>query len=303
MTDDKQFPTNLLQIFKFRARRTLESMASSVVKKLPVYRYQEGRPAVPAFDAITIEEPLEIRVAFRRGAALVERAVSITMRTPGHDRELAAGFLFTEGLIHDPSWIESITEERQRGNSIILRLKQPIDLHRLERHFYTSSSCGVCGKASLDSLAINRIINLPSDAPKMDAATLLSLAAHQDVFRRTGSLHAAAFFNREGNLLRIHEDIGRHNAVDKLIGSVLLDGNIATFGRLVLGVSGRAGFELVQKALMAGVPFFAAVGAPSSIAVELAWRYHSTLVGFLRDRRFNIYSGRERIVFGKDTRV
>ncbi len=271
------------------------------IKRFPVYRYREGGPTVPDVDTLTIEEPLEIRVAFRRGTALVERPVSITMRTPGYDRELAAGFLFTEGLIHDASWIDSITENRQRGNSILVQLKHPIDLHRLERHFYASSSCGVCGKASLDSLEINRVINLPSDTPKMDAETLVSLpgslAARQDVFRRTGSLHAAAFFNGEGKLLGVHEDIGRHNAVDKLIGSMFLEGGLSSFGQVVLAVSGRAGFELVQKALMAGVPFFAAVGAPSSIAVELAWRYHSTLVGFLRDRRFNIYSGKERIAF------
>jgi FdhD protein len=267
------------------------------IKQFAVDRYVAGTITAD-LDSLTIEEPLEIRVSFRRGSALVERSVSITMRTPGHDRELAVGFLFTEGVIHHLSWIDFISEDTQRGKSLLVQLNHPVDLQRLERHFYTSSSCGVCGKTSLESLEANRVIVLPPDAPRVTAETLLglsgNLAACQKVFSRTGSLHAAAFFDKEGKLLVVKEDVGRHNAVDKLIGSELLQGN-ATFGELILMVSGRAGFELVQKALMAGVPFFAAVGAPSSIAVELARRYRSTLVGFLRGQRFNVYAGRERI--------
>jgi FdhD protein len=277
----------------------MDSMQQPATKRVSVQRFDSDKPVSTDLDALTIEEPFEIRVAFRRRSTLVQRPISITMRTPGNDRELAVGFLFTEGIIHEKSWIEAIEEEEELGSSLLIRLNRPIDLQRLERHFYTSSSCGVCGKASLAALRMNRAVQLPPAAPTIDPQTLLGLpaklAGRQEVFSRTGGLHAAAFFSAAGELLALYEDVGRHNAVDKLIGSVFLNDQL-DFAQCLLVVSGRAGFELVQKSLMAGVPFFAAVGAPSSIAVELAQHYGSTLVGFLREKRFNVYAGPERIL-------
>jgi FdhD protein len=277
----------------------MDSMQQPATKRVSVQRFDSDKPVSTDLDALTIEEPFEIRVAFRRRSTLVQRPISITMRTPGNDRELAVGFLFTEGIIHEKSWIEAIEEEEELGSSLLIRLNRPIDLQRLERHFYTSSSCGVCGKASLAALRMNRAVQLPPAAPAIDPQTLLGLpaklAGRQEVFSRTGGLHAAAFFSAAGELLALYEDVGRHNAVDKLIGSVFLNDQL-DFAQCLLVVSGRAGFELVQKSLMAGVPFFAAVGAPSSIAVELAQHYGSTLVGFLREKRFNVYAGPERIL-------
>jgi FdhD protein len=241
---------------------------------------------------------LEIRVRFRRGANVVQKPVSVTMRTPGSDRELAAGFLFTEGIIHEPSWIESIEVKSDSENSILISLSHEVDLKRLERHFYTSSSCGICGKMSIEALAINREISLSQRLPQLDPETVLTLPERllrqQAHFSKTGGLHAAALIEPGGTVRAIREDVGRHNAVDKVIGHALLT-NTIDFSNSVLMVSGRAGFELVQKAIMAGVPIMAAVGAPSSLAVELARQYDLTLIGFLRGNRFNLYSGRQRI--------
>lgn len=249
-------------------------------------------------DRLAVEEPLEIRVSFRRRSTLVQKSVSITMRTPGDDRELAVGFLFTEGIIHEPGWIESVEEQRERGASVLVRLNREVELGRLERHFYTTSSCGVCGKTSLEALRINREIVLPVGKPVLRASSLLrmpELVRHrQSIFDHTGGLHAAAFFKGNGDFLVLREDVGRHNAVDKLIGATLLSGQ-PRFGELVLFVSGRAGYELVQKAVMAGIPVMVAVGAPSSLAVQLAREYGMTLIGFLRDGRFNLYAAPGRV--------
>jgi FdhD protein len=250
-------------------------------------------------DRLAVEEPLEIRVSFRRRSTLVQKSISITMRTPGDDRELAVGFLFTEGIIHEPDWIESVEEQKERGASVLVRLNREVELGRLERHFYTTSSCGVCGKTSLEALRINREIVLPVGKPVLTASSLLrmpELVRHrQSIFDHTGGLHAAAFFKANGDFLALREDVGRHNAVDKLIGATLLSGQTC-FGELVLFVSGRAGYELAQKAVMAGIPVMAAVGAPSSLAVQLAREYGLTLIGFLRDARFNLYAAPGRVV-------
>jgi FdhD protein len=249
-------------------------------------------------DRLAVEEPLEIRVSFRRRSTLVQKSVSITMRTPGDDRELAVGFLFTEGIIHEPGWIESVEEQKERGASVLVRLNREVELGRLERHFYTTSSCGVCGKTLLEALRINREIVLPAGKPVLKASSFLRMPElvrqRQSIFDHTGGLHAAAFFKANGDFLALREDVGRHNAVDKLIGATLLSGQ-PRFGELVLFVSGRAGYELVQKAVMAGVPVMAAVGAPSSLAVRLAREYGMTLVGFLRDARFNLYAAPGRV--------
>jgi len=254
---------------------------------------------VPVQDLLAVEEPLEIRLG--------SKPVSITMRTPGHDFELAAGFLFTEGILHDRSEIREVlwskvttANPRQLGNSVTVELNPAVevDLDRLERHFYTTSSCGVCGKASIEALQTQGCPMLPRDTPLVASAVIHrlpeALRSEQPVFERTGGLHAAALFDPQGNLQVLREDIGRHNAVDKLVGAEMLAGRTPLGDRLLL-VSGRASFELVQKALMAGIPILAAVGAPSSLAVETAQRFHMTLLGFVRDSRFNIYSGASRI--------
>jgi FdhD protein len=252
-----------------------------------------GGQAEPDTDQLALEEPLEIRV---RG-----RAVSVTMRTPGHDDELAAGFLFTEALIRQRDDIARIQPgaRNRSGNVIDVLLSQNItvDLERLRRNVFTSSSCGLCGKASIEAvhqnfaplrtkkivIAANKLVALPA---KMREA--------QETFARTGGLHAAAVFNSSGELIVLREDIGRHNAVDKVIGFGLLNERFP-FHQHILVVSGRASFEILQKALAARIPIVCAVSAPSSLAVEFARASGMTLVGFLRDERMNVYSAEKRI--------
>jgi FdhD protein len=265
-------------------------------------------------DLLAVEEPLEIRLGFVDNRKRVHRAISITMRTPGHDGELAAGFLFSEGMIRDPDEIAQIrhcglkvgrqktTLDRAAAlNSNTIRVdlvdSSGVDLKRLERHFYTSSSCGVCGKSSIEAVAANAK-PLSKSGLQVRASVLqrlpMRLREAQEVFEQTGGLHASALFDSDGNLEIVREDVGRHNALDKVIGAKFLAAETPLSEKVLL-VSGRASFELVQKALMAGIPFIAAVGAPSSLAVELAREYGMTLVGFVRNNRFNIYSGKERV--------
>jgi FdhD protein len=272
-------------------------MESPSIRDFGVRRFNlMDRPAND-LDHLAVEEPLEIVLRFRRRAMLVRKPISITMRTPGKDRELAVGFLYTEGILHHRRAIEEI--ECGSDSSITVTVAGDIDLRRLERHFYASSSCGVCGKASLEALQINREILLDRSRPKHPVEFLLQtprlVREKQSIFEYTGGLHAAALFDQQRNLVRICEDIGRHNAVDKLIGSELLAGR-NDFSDLLLFLSGRGGFELIQKSIMTGIPFMVSVGAPSSLSVELARQYGSTLVGFLRENRFNLYSGSDRIL-------
>jgi FdhD protein len=249
-------------------------------------------------DYLAAEEPLEIRIG--------DEPLSVTMRTPGHDLELAAGFLFTEGLIQNREQIVTIAslapvtdEGVKRGNVIQAELLEEAtpDFAKMRRHFFASSSCGICGKASIDAVR-SRLLTAPNPEFRVEAELLTSLPdvlrSSQDVFQRTGGLHAAALFDSSGGLLVVREDIGRHNAVDKVVGWALLDHRVP-LGNAVLLVSGRGGFEIVQKALVAGIPVLASVSAPSSLAVQLARELRMTLVGFLRGRRFVIYSGEERI--------
>jgi FdhD protein len=241
-------------------------------------------------DLLAVEEPLEIRLG--------ERNVAITMRTPGNDEELAAGFLFTEGILRDRSEISAISPGERNRVTVTLKDESGVDFERLERNFYVSSSCGVCGKASIQAVEAIGCPILDRNKPRIDARLIHTLPeklrANQMVFDRTGGLHAAGLFDTTGRLINAREDVGRHNAVDKLIGAAFLKGALPLEDH-VLMVSGRTSFELVQKALMAGIAVLAAVGAPSSLAVELALRYGMTLIGFVRDRRFNIYSGEARV--------
>jgi FdhD protein len=264
---------------------------------VPIQRV-EGESSSPLQDLLAIEEPLEIRIG--------DKTISITMRTPGHDFELAAGFLFTEGILEGSHQIQRIRctgtnrNPRQAGNSVTVELNPDveIDFDRLQRHFYTTSSCGVCGKASIEALQAQGCPVLPKYGLVVESAVIHRLPdvvrREQAVFERTGGLHAAALFDAHGQLGLLREDVGRHNAVDKLIGAELLANHTQLHDKLLL-VSSRASFELVQKALMAGIPILAAVGAPSSLAVETAQRFNLTLLGFVRDGRFNIYSGASRI--------
>jgi FdhD protein len=235
-------------------------------------------------DTVAVEEPLEIRV--------FEKAIAVTMRTPGDDEDLAAGFLLTEGIVKEAADIESL---RHWGSPNVMRVALrediTIDYSRLQRHFYATSSCGICGKSSIDALRV-------FTTPVQSAARVTGLAEmaaklrrEQKSFDATGAIHGAGAFTAAGELLCVREDIGRHNAVDKLLGALLRSGRTAD----VAVISGRPSFEVVQKCVVGRVPVIAAVGAPSSLAVELAREYGVTLVGFLRDGRFNVYSGAERV--------
>jgi len=249
-------------------------------------------------DALATEEPLEIRVD---APGMEQRAVAVTMRTPGSDFELAAGFLHTEGLVaatDDVAGVRycDVPRAEQQYNVVTVALRRPYDAALLQRNFYTTSSCGVCGKASLDSIAVR--CAPVAEGPELAEAIVVALPDRlreaQRVFDRTGGLHAAGLFDTAGTLLELREDVGRHNAVDKLVGHALLTGALPLSER-VLMVSGRLSFEIVQKAAVAGIPIVCAVSAPSSLAVDAGRRFGMTLVGFLRGSRFNIYTHAERI--------
>ena len=278
----------------------------------------EGQTSQQVLDSLAIEEPLEIQLTYGPFNSRQTRSISVTMRTPGDDFDLAAGFLMTEGVIRDANDIEQImyagdslsegTPSPQAMDVLRLGSKQntvrvdlaaevEVNLGSLQRNFYTTSSCGICGKASL--LALRTVC--PPRAMnnfRVDAQVLYRLPerlrASQGVFDRTGGLHGAGLFDSAGTLLALREDVGRHNAVDKLIGSEFLADRTPLRDRLLL-LSGRASFELLQKALMGGLPMVAAVGAPSSLAVHVAKEFDITLVGFLRAGHFNIYHGNQRI--------
>lgn len=249
-------------------------------------------------DTLATEEPMEIRV---QGPAGEARPVAVTMRTPGADQELAAGFLFTEGLIapgqvRRVAYCDDLDDEEQRFNVVTVTLDRAFDHDALRRNFYATSSCGVCGKAALDDVEVR--CAPVADGPVVPSSVLASLPdrlrAKQRVFDRTGGLHAAGLFDVDGDLVTLREDVGRHNAVDKVIGEQLLAGNLP-LAEHVLQVSGRASFEIVQKAAVAGIPIVSAVSAPSSLAVEAGERFGVTVVGFVRDGRCNVYTRPERI--------
>jgi len=266
------------------------------IAHLPIQKIRDAG-VLDAIDELAIEEPLEIRLQYGPAADRREQSVSITMRTPGNDIQLATGFLYTEGIIPDASAIDIVST--YTDNSILVSLQKNItlDLGKLQRHFYTTSSCGVCGKSSLE--ALRTVCPPPSGTDwQVDPETIHLLAAQlnnqQQLFSSTGGLHAAALFHKQGNYITLKEDIGRHNALDKLIGACLQEGLLPLSDHILL-LSGRACFELIQKAAMAGIQIVAAVGAPSSLAVQLAQEYNITLIGFLRDQRFNIYAGSHRV--------
>jgi FdhD protein len=276
-------------------------MIQSNTIQIPVNKINASGESSVNEDFLAIEEPLEIRLEFSAENQRITQSISITMRTPGNDFDLALGFLFTEGIINNSSHVESIKHCDAQNNVVKISLPTglAIDVGRLQRNFYTSSSCGVCGKTSIEALQMNACPTLTKTENLTHATTIHvlpeKLRAAQSVFDSTGGLHAAGLFDADGNLMLLREDVGRHNAVDKVIGAQFQNQLLPLHDKILL-VSGRASFELVQKALMAGIPVLAAVGAPSSLAVELANNFGMSLIGFVRDQRFNIYSHPERIV-------
>ncbi len=265
---------------------------------------QDGRARVRP-DVLATEEPMEIRLI----CGDKKQTVAVTMRTPGSDFELAAGFLYGEGIVSSRDDIKKISycvdvDAEQQYNIVNVELwaGREYDLRPLERHFYTSSACGVCGKESLEQLEIRGCTMIPP-GPSVDADVITSLPEklreQQGLFDSTGGLHAAALFDREGNLLALREDVGRHNATDKLVGWALLEGKLPLSEHLVQ-VSGRSSFEILQKCLTAGVPIVCAISAPSSLAVDVARQFGMTLVGFMRGSRFNVYAGFDRVLARKD---
>ena len=269
------------QALAFRTIRGMDSIARTDVVRI------SGNGREDSDDAVVVEEPLEIRIG--------ERPVSVTLRTPGEDFDLAAGFLFTESIVGRGD----IASIRHWGSPNVVRVDLAegvrVDLQRLQRHFYSTSSCGVCGKVSIDALRVQTTA-LTSEV-RMASEVIVglpdALRAQQKTFDATGGIHAAGIFSVDGALLRLREDVGRHNAVDKVLGSYVREG--VALDEHVLVVSSRTSFEIVQKAIVARVPILAAVGAPSSLAVELAREFNLTLLGFVRDGRCNVYAGAARV--------
>ncbi len=313
-----------MDVVPLTADETDVNETSRSVIDTPVDKWT-GLDARPAREALAVEEPLEIRILYGPASARASKSISVTMRTPGHDDELAAGFLMTEGVIRDAADIERIVyvkegsapagleDEREsdlfhrpRANVVLVELapEVTVSLANLERNFYTTSSCGVCGKASLLAL---RAVCPPraKNTFSIDAEVLYSLPARlrqaQSAFDRTGGLHGAGLFDAGGRLLAMREDVGRHNAVDKLVGAEFLADRTPLRDALLL-LSGRASFELLQKAAMSGVSMVAAIGAPSSLAVTVAREFDMILVGFLRDGHMNIYYGTDHIERKKPAR-
>ncbi len=269
--------------------------------KVRVRVVEDGRMRVRP-DALATEEPMEIRLI----TGGTRQTVAVTMRTPGADFELAAGFLYGEGIVSSPEDIHRISycvdsdidaEQQYNIVNVEMRAGRDYDLRSLDRHFYTTSACGVCGKASLEQLELRGCPVIPP-GPEVPVETIYMLPEKlreaQGLFEATGGLHAAALFDKDGNLIALREDVGRHNATDKLVGWALMEGRLPLSDHLVM-VSGRSSFEILQKCLTAGVPMVCAISAPSSLAVDVAREFNMTLVGFLRDNRFNIYSGHQRV--------
>ena len=284
--------------------KTMSSQDPGAIR-VNVHEVSRGDRAERA-DSLVVEEPMEIRIAHGPAHERTQRSVSVTMRTPGQDFELAIGFLFTEGLIQSAQDVSSVdfcgppAPGRDQSNIVKVELnpRVEVDAVRLQRNFFSTSSCGICGKASLEALNFDGVpIPTPSHpavTPGVIEALPDQLRATQQLFEHTGGLHAAGLFDAQGQLVEAREDVGRHNALDKLVGARLIKNALPARDQLLV-VSGRSSFEIMQKTLMAGIPIVVAVGAPSSLAVDLAERFNMTLIGFARGHRFNIYAGAQRV--------
>ena len=258
-------------------------------------------------DQVSIEEPLEIIIRYKNNENWIENTISITMRTPGDDEDLVRGFLFNERVIEKIDYIESIKlagdtvgQYKLKNKAVVtINNSENIDIDKIKRNFLTNSSCGVCGKTSLDSLEIIKKDKILKSIPKINHEIIMNspftLRENQSEFAKTGGIHASGLFDKKGNIIALREDVGRHNALDKLIGSVLNE-NLLDNSSQFLTCSGRLNFDLVQKALMANIGVLVGVGAPTSLAVDLAKKFNMTLVGFVKDKSFNIYSNNERII-------
>ena len=273
----------------------IKSIGHVSIKKVADNRVRDAE------DELAVEEPLEIRLGYVDNGKRIVKNISVTMRTPGADEELAAGFMYTEGIISNHSQIISVDIDQLEENIVMVSMVDsavPV-LQKTERNFYTTSSCGVCGKSSIDAIRTVSVHQQTPDNIVLNATVFYGLQEQlrkqQLIFETTGGLHAAALFDLHGNFINLREDVGRHNALDKLIGRALLDDDLP-LNNCILLLSGRASFELVQKAVMAGVKVIAAVGAPSSLAVQLAEEAGITLLGFLRNNRFNIYTCWQRVI-------
>jgi FdhD protein len=270
------------------------SIARMKVKRVSINKMTD------ADDELAVEEPLEIILLYGGSALPTQKNISVTMRTPGCDHELAVGFLFTEGIIQSRRQLEKHPFHfSENSMGVVLGLNVNPVLQKSERNFYTTSSCGVCGKSSIDAIKTVSVYGNEPDEIRVGAGVFyglqFALRKQQSVFESTGGLHASALFDLDGNFGMLREDVGRHNALDKVIGAAFLNDQLPLNDKILL-LSGRASFELVQKALMAGIKIVASVGAPSSLAVELAQENGITLIGFLRNERFNIYSAEQRVV-------
>lgn len=274
-------------------------MTGKQVENIVIKKIHAGTAAITT-DKVAVEEPLQIELLYSTATGLMQKNIAVTMRTPGHDDELAAGFLFTEGIIKNAGDIAHIKKAAD-NNRILVHLKENIIpvLANTSRNFYSTSSCGICGKASMDAIQTISQYGNENDSLTIHAAVLNTLPTvlknHQKVFEDTGGIHASGLFTPTGDFIMLREDVGRHNALDKLIGTAILHDQLP-LNNCILLLSGRISFELVQKATMAGIKIIAAVGAPSSLAVELAKESGITTIGFLRAGRFNIYAGEKRIV-------
>ena len=279
---------------------------SDVTRSISILRIADAQ-SQPLEDRVAVEEPLEIQLGYHLLARPARKSISITMRTPGDDRELALGFLYGEGIVTSPTDFDSVTHldddaEPTEESTNIIRVNitrgVPVDVGSLQRNFYTTSSCGVCGKASLKALEYDDCTPIEPGEFRVCAEVIAELPdrlrSEQPLFDETGGIHAAGLFDQNGELVELREDVGRHNAMDKLVGARLLAGALPAHCHIVV-LSGRASFELLQKALRAAIPVVVAVGAPSSLAIDLATEFGITLVGFARNGRFNVYSHPHRI--------
>lgn len=283
----------------------MTQLIDSSIQKVQIQRFTE-LDSDSREDFLAVEEPLEIRISYSYGNQIGMKSISVTMSTPGNDKDLALGFLFTEGIIDSIDQVKSVSYSKvdcsnNKENIVVVELNEGVEpnLGTADRNFYTTSSCGVCGKGSIQSIkTVSKFQGMVPEIQSFGAKVLFDLPeklrSAQDNFEVSGGIHASGIFTSDGELMFLREDVGRHNALDKLIGHALQEG-LLPLNRFVLLLSGRASFELIQKAAMAGISIVAAIGAPSSLALELAKEFNITLIGFLKNNRFNIYNQNENI--------
>jgi FdhD protein len=283
----------------------MTQLIDTSIQKVQIQRFTES-DSDSREDLLAVEEPLEIRISYSYGNQIGMKNISVTMRTPGNDKDLALGFLFTEGIIDSIDQVKSVSYlkvdcSNNKENIVVVELDEGVEpnLGTADRNFYTTSSCGVCGKGSIQSIkTVSKFQRMVPEIQSFGAKVFFDLPeklrSAQDNFEVSGGIHASGIFTSDGELMFLREDVGRHNALDKLIGHALQE-RLLPLNRFVLLLSGRASFELIQKAAMAGISIVAAIGAPSSLALELAKEFNITLIGFLKNNRFNIYNQNENI--------